>query len=135
MPLKEGAIDLVAVVSARMKGWKTQTFLDKFCIHHRTMGTAKRNILRAFFKSGYGDYPMGVHPAWQFLRSIYQMSRKPIFFAGVMLMAGYAWAILSRARTPVSMEFVHFRRKEQMRWLSEYFKKVVYSAISPRSSN
>ena len=31
VPLKTGAIDLVAVVTARMKGWKTETFTDKYC--------------------------------------------------------------------------------------------------------
>ena len=41
VPLKAGAIDLTAVVTARMKGWKTETFTDKFCVHHRRMGTAK----------------------------------------------------------------------------------------------
>jgi len=124
VPLKAGAIDLTAVVTARMKGWKTETFTDKVCIHHRPMGTAKDRILMATFKSGYGDYPMGVHPVWQLFRSVYQMSRKPIIGRGIMLMAGYLWAMLKRAHKPISMEFVHFRRKEQMRWLNEYFKKV-----------
>jgi biofilm PGA synthesis N-glycosyltransferase PgaC len=123
VPLKAGAIDLTAVVTARMKGWKTETFIDKFCIHHRRMGTAKAHILVATFKSGYGDYPMGVHPVWQLFRSIYQMSRKPLFIGGFMLLTGYMWALLKRAQTPVSMEFVRFRRKEQMQWLKEYFKK------------
>lgn len=125
LPLKAGAIDLVAVVTARMKGWKTETFTEKFCVHHRRMGTAKRHILIATFKSGYGDYPMGVHPIWQLFRSIYQMSRKPFILGGTILMAGYLWAMLTRAHKPVSSEFVHFRRKEQMRWLNEYFKNVI----------
>lgn len=132
VPLKAGAIDLVAVVTARMKGWKTETFTDKICVHHRRMGTAKDHILRATFKSGYGDYPMGVHPVWQLFRSVYQMSREPIIFGGVVLMAGYLWAMLTRAQKPVSMEFVHFRRKEQMRWLNEYLRKVLYL---PRCTN
>lgn len=125
VPLKAGAIDLVAVVTARMKGWKTETFTDKFCVHHRPMGTAEYHILMATFKSGYGDYLMGVHPVWQLFRSVYQMSRKPIILGGIVLMAGYLWAMLTRAPKPVSMEFVHFRRKEQMRWLNEYFRKVL----------
>jgi poly-beta-1,6-N-acetyl-D-glucosamine synthase len=123
VPLKAGAIDLTAVVTARMKGWKTETFTDKICVHHRRMGTAKTHILVATFKSGYGDYPMGVHPVWQLFRSVYQISRKPVITGGIMLMAGYLWAMLRRAQTPVSMEFVHFRRKEQMQWLKEYFIK------------
>lgn len=125
VPLKAGAIDLVAVVTARMKGWKTETFNDKSCLHHRRMGTAKDRILVAAFKSGYGDYPMGVHPLWQLARSVYQMSRKPIILGGIILMAGYLWAMLTRAHKPVSMEFVHFRRKEQVRWLNEYFRKIL----------
>jgi poly-beta-1,6-N-acetyl-D-glucosamine synthase len=125
VPLKAGAIDLTAVVTARMKGWKTETFPQKYCVHHRRMGTAKAHILMAQFKSGYGDYPMGVHPLWQLFRSAYQMSRKPLILGGVMLMAGYLWAILTRAQKPVSMEFVRFRRKEQMQWLYEYYRKAI----------
>lgn len=124
VPLKTGGIDLVAVVTARMKGWKTETFTDKYCEHHRRMGTAKHRFISATFKEGYGDYPMGVHPIWQLLRSVYQMSRKPVIVSGTLLMAGYLWAMLKRAPTPVSEQFVHFRRKEQMQWLNEYFRKV-----------
>ena len=126
VPLKAGAIDLTAVVTARMKGWKTETFTDKFCVHHRRMGTAKTHILAATFKSGYGDYPMGVHPVWQLFRSIYQMSRKPIIIGGIVLMIGYLWAMVKRVPTPVSIEFVHFRRKEQMEWLKGYWRKVLH---------
>lgn len=125
-PLKVGGIDLFANVTARMKGWKTQTFTEKFCVHHRQMGTAKDHIIIAMFKSGYGDYPLGVHPIWQVFRSIYQMSRKPIILGGMFLMVGYLWAMVMRARKPVSVEFVNFRRKEQMRWLKEYFIKGLY---------
>jgi hypothetical protein len=46
---------------------------------------------------------------------------------GTMLMVGYTWAMLTRAKKPVSAEFVRFRRKEQMGWLSEYFKKILRS--------
>jgi len=125
LPLKAGAIDLTAVVTARMKGWKTETFTEKYCIHHRRMGTAEKHIVTATFKSGYGDYPMGVHPVWQLSRSIYQMSRKPYVVGGAILMMGYLWAMLTRAHKPVSPEFVNFRRKEQMRWLSEYAKNII----------
>jgi biofilm PGA synthesis N-glycosyltransferase PgaC len=123
VPIKEGGIDLAAVVAARMKGWKTETFTEKYCIHNRSMGTSNPHLAKYTFRSGYGDYRMGVHPVWQFLRSVYQMSRKPLFSAGLLLMAGYLWALLTRPSKPVSEEFVHFRRKEQMRWLKEYYKK------------
>ena len=123
-PLKGGGVDLVAVVTARMRGWKTETFTERSCLHHRPMGTANHRVVKATFKSGYGDYLLGVHPLWQLLRSTYQMSRKPILLGGSLLLAGYAWAVLTRPQRPVPVEFVAFRRKEQMRWLRGYWKKV-----------
>jgi biofilm PGA synthesis N-glycosyltransferase PgaC len=123
VPIKAGAIDLTAVVTARMKGWKTQTFTEMVCLHHRKMGTAKTNIVSAMFRSGYGDYRMGVHPLWQFLRSGYQATRRPVLIGGFLLMAGYAWAAVTRAPKPVSDEFVAFRRREQMQWLREYLDR------------
>ena len=125
IPIKEGAIDLTAVVTARMKGWRTETFTEKYCNHHRSMGTANHNIYKALFVSGYGDYRMGVHPLWQICRSIYQMSRKPFLWAVSILLIGYFWAWIKRAPKPVSQEFVDFRGKEQMKWLKEYFFKAL----------
>jgi poly-beta-1,6-N-acetyl-D-glucosamine synthase len=129
VPIAEGAVDLTAVVTARMKGWTTQTFTEKYCVHHRRMGTAGARPLRALFKSGYGDYRMGVHPLWQSLRSVYQMSRRPFLFGGCSLLLGYFWAFLRRAQKPISAEFVDFRRKEQMAWLGEYSKKLVHTLL------
>src|SRR5579862_2384261 len=55
-PIKGGGIDYLAVISARMRGWRTRTFTDKICIHHREMGTAQHGVLRARFKYGVKDY-------------------------------------------------------------------------------
>lgn len=125
IPIKEGAIDLTAVVTARMKGWRTETFTEKCCVHHRVMGTAKNHVFKALYISGYGDYRMGVHPLWQICRSIYQMSRKPIIVGGSILLISYFWAFIKRAPKPVSQEFVYFRGKEQMKWLKEYLFKAL----------
>ena len=133
-PLKTGAVDLVAVVTARMKGWRTVTFTDKVCVHHRRMGSAKDHALAAAFKSGVGDYRMGVHPLWQVLRSFYQMSRKPRMVMGSALLAGYIWAALTRAPKPVSREFVQFRRNEQMSWLRERCNSLLRRPRSARAS-
>jgi len=125
VPLKEGGIDLVAVVTARMKGWKTETFTGKYCIHNRLMGKAEPHLFKYILRSGVGDYRMGVHPLWQFFRAVYQMSNKPIFLLGFLHLAGYFWAMLIRAPRPISKEFVRFRRKEQKAWLKEYYKKIL----------
>ncbi len=123
IPIKAGAIDLTAVVTARMLGWRTETFLDTYCVHHRSLGTAQSHWIKAQFKSGYGDYQMGVHPLWQLFRSVYQMGRKPILLNGFMLLSGYCWALIRQAKSPVSDDFIQFRRKEQMQWLKDHVIK------------
>jgi len=120
VPVKGGGVDHIAVVTSRMKGWKTRTFTEKICLHHRTMGTAQRSVLLARFKVGSLDYALGGHPIWEFFRAIYQMTRRPFVLGGLMLAAGYLWPLLRRAKRPVSSEFVAFRRREQMRRLNAF---------------
>ena len=120
VPVKGGGIDHIAVITSRMKGWKTRTFTEKVCLHHRTMGTAQRSALMARFKFGAEDYALGSHPIWEFFRTIYQMSKRPFVLGGLMLGAGYLWPLVRRAERPVSAEFVAFRRREQMARLSKF---------------
>lgn len=114
VPLKAGGVDLAAVLTARMKGWQTRTFIEKSSEHHKKTQTGKNLTLFAACKSGYHDYLMGNHPVWQIFRSIYQMSKKPYFLSGVCLLTGYFWALLTRADRLVSKELADFRGKEQM---------------------
>ena len=134
VPLKMGAIDLAANVTARMAGWRTETFPEKFCVHHRQMGSAKDHFVRRMLKSGYGDYRVGVLPMWQVFRSVYQMSRKPFLLGGFLLLVGYFWAMITRASKPVSQDFVNFRRKEQKQWLIAYFRRLFRPDVEDHAS-
>jgi poly-beta-1,6-N-acetyl-D-glucosamine synthase len=134
VPVKGGAIDNIAVISARMKGWKTRTFTDKFCLHHREMGTAQRGPIQAKLKSGSKDYAIGNHPIWELFRSVYQMTRKPVVVGGLALEVGYLWASMRRVHRPVSRELVAFHRREQMNRLTKTFTRTVLgksSALAP----
>jgi len=125
VPLKVGGIDLVAVITARMKGWQTRTFTEKTSIHHRKTQSGKHNSLMRTFRSGYHDYLMGGSPIWQVFRSIYQMSKSPLIVGGSFLLAGYFRAMLTLTERPVSGEFVVFRRKEQMSRLREFLRNLL----------
>jgi glycosyltransferase involved in cell wall biosynthesis len=114
VPIKEGGIDWVAVTTARMKGWKTKTFIERTCYHHRKIGTGTAKPWQTGFKHGKKDYCLGGHPLWQFFRCVYQMTRKPYGIGGLSLLSGYAWASISRAQRPISKELMHFHRAEQM---------------------
>lgn len=119
LPVKVGTIDCIAVITARMKGWKTRTFTGKVCQHHRKVGTAQCGPIKASFTTGVMDYAMGNHPLWQLFRTAYQMTRKPFVLRGLALETGYLWAFLRHAKRPVTREFVEFHRREQMQRLKE----------------
>ena len=117
VPVKVGTIDCIAVITARMKGWKTRTFTDKVSQHHRKVGTAQRGPMKANFYTGVMDYAMGNHPLWQLFRTTYQMTKKPFVIRGLALGMGYLWTSFRRGERPVSREFVKFHRHEQMQRL------------------
>ena len=112
---KSGGVDHIAVILARMKGWKTRTFPEKSYVHHRLMGTAARGVLAARYKSGALDYALGSSPVWEIFRTTYQLTKTPYVVGGLALMTGYISAAIRRVERPVSSELVRFRRQEQMR--------------------
>lgn len=118
---KGGGIDAIAVLSARMKGWHTQTFTDKVCEHHRPMGSANhRHKIAANFKLGQTGFRLGFHPVWQIFRTVYQMGRKPYVAAGLALFVGYFWAMARRVERPIGPELIAFQRRDQMRRLRKF---------------
>jgi len=127
LPVKGGSIDHIAVITARMKGWKTRTFTEKVCLHHRGMGTAQRSVLASRFKLGIKDYAVGNHPLWELFRTAYQMTKSPLGFGGLALGAGYFWALLRGLERPVSRDLIDFHRREQMQRL----KKILTGSGTP----
>jgi biofilm PGA synthesis N-glycosyltransferase PgaC len=121
-PIKGGGIDWVAVTTARMKGWKTRSFSEMKCRHHRRIGTADSNIYAARFKDGSKDRYFGNHPLWQTFRCVYQMKNRPYVVGGMMLMLGYCWEMLRKTERPLGHELVAFHRREQMFRLKNILK-------------
>jgi poly-beta-1,6-N-acetyl-D-glucosamine synthase len=121
IPIKGGGIDWVAVTTARMKGWKTRTFTEKTCEHHRKMGTGNASPIMIWFKQGMKDYVLGNHPFWEIFRSCYQMTKRPYLIGGGLLMSGYLWGFIKQANRPIPQELIDFVRKEQMQRLGKTF--------------
>ena len=124
-PNNDGGVDLFATLEARMHGWRTLTFTDKFFIHHRPSGTAKVSKLLVEFTNGGKDFSFGCHPLWQPFRAAYRLTRKPFVIGGCLLFAGYYWAVLTGRPKSVSDDLVRFRRKEQMNRLRKLFRRVL----------
>jgi glycosyltransferase involved in cell wall biosynthesis len=120
VPVKGGSIDHIAVVSARMKGWRTKTFTEVVCLHHRAMGTAQHGGLALRFRQGAKDYSVGNHPLWELFRMFYQMRQRPVCVGGLALASGYTWSMVRRIERPVPDELVAFTRREQMQRLGRF---------------
>jgi poly-beta-1,6-N-acetyl-D-glucosamine synthase len=109
-----GGVDWIAVTSARMLGWKTRSFKEKYFFHHRPLGTAGHGLVGRAFVYGQKDYYLGGHPVWELFRVAYRMTRRPYLVEGLALGAGYSSLLLRRTKRPVSERFVRFHRSEQM---------------------
>lgn len=122
--VRGGGIDWIAVTTARMMGWKTRTFVERACHHHRPMGTASVGKWKAAFRLGMQDYYLGGHPLWQAARACYQMVRRPYVIGGILLFWGYCWAWLRHVPRPVSKELIAFHQQEQMNRLRHSLTKI-----------
>src|SRR5580704_9305729 len=115
--IKSGGIDLIAVLSARAKGWETRTFVEKQFVHHRIQGGALHGGLRGRSYTGRKDYLMGNHPLWEIFRSVYQMAHKPYLIGGLLVLASYMWNSIRGVERTIPPELMAIRRSDQMKRL------------------
>src|ERR1700683_5401013 len=124
VPNRAGGDDWVAVTTARMLGWKTQSFREKSFFHYRSLGTAERSLLASTFSYGEKDYYLGGHPLWEIFRVAYRATKKPYLVAGIALYSGYLSAFLRQMKRPVSDRLMEFHRREQMLKLRAIFRSL-----------
>jgi len=116
-----GGEDTIATTMARMKGWKTKTFEEKYFFHHRPMNTAENKMAKAYFLIGARDRLIGNHPLWQISRFAYQSFQRPYFMKGFCLYLGYLWAAMYKTDETVTDDVKSFRKGEQLTRLSNAF--------------
>lgn len=120
-----GGVDWIAVTTARMRGWKTRSFLEQRFQHYRCLGTAERSQVAALFSYGQKDYYLGGSPLWELFRVIYRTAKRPHIVGGFALGCGYTWAAARRLKRPVSPELIRFHRAEQMTKLKNVFRSTL----------
>ena len=115
IPHRAGGIDWMAVITARMIGWKTESFREKSFFHYRRLGTAERNVLSSSVFLWRERLLHGRASVWELFRVAYRADEATLrhwrhgIRAGILL--GYSSA---RAPRPVSPELMAFHRREQM---------------------
>ncbi len=115
--IRSGGIDLIAVLSARAKGWETKTFVEKSFVHHRSQGGALHTGLRERLHMGRKDYLLGNHPVWEVFRSVHQMAHKPYVIGGLLMLFAYSWQLARRVKRTIPGELMVIRRVDQLRRL------------------
>jgi len=120
--LKYGGEDTCACFAARMKGWKTWSFADLVAVHNKPVGTGHAgNLLTIRFRLGRGEFYLGSHPLFVFVKSLRRCIKEPPYLLGGMArLAGYLCACLRREQRQVPSDLVQYLRKEQLR---RVFKK------------
>jgi poly-beta-1,6-N-acetyl-D-glucosamine synthase len=121
--IKEG-IDWLAVTTARMKGWTTRSFKEKFFTHYRPLGTGESNKTASMLRYGKKDYLLGGHPLWEFFRVIYTLKKRPYVWGSLVLLTGYLSACIQGKRY-VSRELMDFHRREQLDKLEVILKSLI----------
>ncbi len=124
--IKSGGIDLIAVFSARAKGWQTRRFPEKFCWHHRKMGEAHYTGFRERIHRGRMDYILGSHPLWEIFRSVYQIRNRPYVIGGFLIFFGYVWTWFRRVERTMPADLVRLRQDEQMRRLKNILRRSLH---------
>jgi hypothetical protein len=129
-PLKSGGVDVMAVLSARAKGWQTRTFVDKPYYHHRPMNGAQMSGLRERLHTGRKDYLLGSHPAWEIFRSLYQMTNWPYVIGGICILLGYSWMFVRGVQQTLPSDLIEFRRREQIQRLRSALRRACRGTFS-----
>lgn len=120
-----GGIDWIAVMTARMKGWKVRSFGEKRFIHHRIMSTAEKGLLAAYFSYGQKDYYLGGSPLWELFRIAFRAMKRPYIVGAFAMLCGYCQASLSSMERPVSPELMRFHRHNQLKRLRKIFQTLL----------
>jgi glycosyltransferase involved in cell wall biosynthesis len=121
--VKTGGIDLMAVLTARTKGWETRTFTEKSFVHHRSQGGALHTGLRGRWHMGRKDYLLGNHPVWEFFRGVYQMQYRPYVIGGLLVLVSYFWHLVRRVERTMPHELIELRQSDQMKRLKSLVER------------
>jgi glycosyltransferase involved in cell wall biosynthesis len=117
-PVSSGGVDFIAVLQAQSKGWETQRFDERECVHHRNVGSGQHvGIVRRLLNLGTKDYLLGSHPVFEVFRGVLQMKRRPIVLGGVVMLVGYFWAMLRGVERTMPANLIALRQKDQLQRL------------------
>ena len=99
--------------SARARGWSVHVLTELSILHFKQRGSAQ-NWWHARWEEGIGNAFMGYRPDFLMLRAIYRgLVEPPPVLGGLVLLAGFVWARLTRKPQVPDLEARAVLRQEQ----------------------
>ncbi len=114
--------DLADLLSAQMTGYTTRCFFNLVLIHHRPTGARRTGLSGGFYQNGKNCYKFGYSFLYTFLKGIYRLLDKPLFFGGLGLIAGYIVASIKKENYIFDKDMRAFLRKKQKNELHKRLK-------------
>lgn len=119
-PVRSGGIDLIALLAAQATGWQTKRFDERFCWHHRNVGSGDHvGVFPRMLNRGRKDYLLGSHPLFEVFRSLNQMRTKPYVAGGFLMLLGYFRALVMRLERSMPAELIAIRQRDQLQRLKQ----------------
>lgn len=108
--------DGIDVHTANMKGWDTKSFYhpEAILMHHRLMGSSDKHVYRGRLRWGRGLWFMGYHPLYAIASGVFRMREKPYISGGLLIIAGYLQAALTRKPRYENLEFRRYLQNWQL---------------------
>ena len=130
-PLKYGGEDWCAEVTARMNGWRVESFTDLEVYHHRLTGSAT-GFFRNCYRQGLMDFSLGSHPLFEVVRVSRRLTTRPPVIPALIRLAGFLAGYFGQEERPVSGQFLKFLRKEEMARLRQMMQCRQWPPVSAR---
>jgi cellulose synthase/poly-beta-1,6-N-acetylglucosamine synthase-like glycosyltransferase len=111
-PLKYGGEDWCAEISAKMRGWKVQSFPELTVFHLRPTGTGG-NLVGYWFGQGQMDFSLGSLPLFVIVKCLRRLPDRPMVIGGCARLLGFGCAYLRRARRLAPQDVIRYLREEQ----------------------
>lgn len=129
-PLPLGGIDSAAEITARMKGWRVETFPGLHVLENRRTGTAATSPLRSRMKEGQRYHSLGYGFIFLCLRCIYRSKDRPRVLGSFAIFIGYLRGLLGRSPILLPPDTVQYLRCEQQNKLRRSLKSLVFGKSS-----
>jgi poly-beta-1,6-N-acetyl-D-glucosamine synthase len=112
LPLKYGGEDWCAELTAKMNGWRVESYPALKVFHHKRIGARARG-LRPWYREGLADFSLGSHPLFEVFKCLRRIGEEPYVLGALARFSGFVSAYCRKEKRGAPMNIVEYLRNEQ----------------------